>query len=111
MTDNTLTIAGNLTRDPELRFTTSGQATASFSIAVKRTSTDRQTGQRRESASFFDVVAWGCRSRGCRSRGNDGCAHRGLPFRRSSGSPPFAPRVEGLLALGSGRVASAADAR
>ena len=59
MTDNTLSIAGNLTRDPELRFTTGGQATATFGIAVNRTWTDRQTQQRRESTAFFDVVAWG----------------------------------------------------
>jgi single-strand DNA-binding protein len=59
MTDNTLSIAGNLTREPELRFTTGGQATATFAVAVNRTWTDRQTQQRRESTSFFDVVAWG----------------------------------------------------
>ena len=59
MTDNTVTIAGNLTRDPELRFTPSGQATATFGIAVNRTWTDRQSQERKESTSFFDVVAWG----------------------------------------------------
>ena len=59
MTDNTVTIAGNLTRDPEIRFTPNGQATASFGIAVNRTWTDRQSQERKESTSFFDVVAWG----------------------------------------------------
>jgi single-strand DNA-binding protein len=59
MTDNTVTIAGNLTRDPEVRFTPGGQATASFAIAVNRTWTDRQSQERKESTSFFDVVAWG----------------------------------------------------
>ena len=59
MTDNTVTIAGNLTREPELRFTPSGQATATFGIAVNRTWTDRQSQERKESTSFFDVVAWG----------------------------------------------------
>ncbi len=49
----------NLTRDPEIRFTPNGQATASFGIAVNRTWTDRQTQERKESTSFFDVVAWG----------------------------------------------------
>jgi len=48
-----------LTREPELRFTTGGQATATFGIAVNRTWTDRQSQERRESTSFFDVVAWG----------------------------------------------------
>jgi single-strand DNA-binding protein len=49
----------NLTRDPEVRFTPGGQATATFGIAVNRTWTDRQSQERKESTSFFDVVAWG----------------------------------------------------
>ena len=57
--DNTVSIVGNLTREPELRFTPSGQATATFGIAVNRTWTDRQSQERRESTSFFDVVCWG----------------------------------------------------
>jgi len=59
MTDNNLTITGNLTREPELRFTPTGQATATFGIAVNRTWTDRQSQERKGSTSFFDVVAWG----------------------------------------------------
>jgi single-strand DNA-binding protein len=58
MTSN-LTIVGNLTKDPELRFTPTGQATASFSIAVNRRWQNRQTNQWEEATSFFDVVAWG----------------------------------------------------
>ncbi|HXW80824.1 MAG TPA: single-stranded DNA-binding protein [Acidimicrobiales bacterium] len=57
--DNTVSIVGNLTREPELRFTPSGQATATFGVAVNRTWTDRQSQERRESTSFFDVVCWG----------------------------------------------------
>jgi single-strand DNA-binding protein len=53
------TLVGNLTRDPELRFTPSGQATASFGLAVNRTWTDRASQERREQTSFFDVVVWG----------------------------------------------------
>ena len=34
MSDNTITLVGNLTRDPELRFTTTGRGVASFGIAV-----------------------------------------------------------------------------
>ena len=59
MTDNTVTIAGNVDPEPELRFTPTGQATATFGIAVNRTWTDRQSQERKESTSFFDVVAWG----------------------------------------------------
>jgi single-strand DNA-binding protein len=59
MTDNNVTITGNLTREPELRFTPTGQATATFGIAVNRTWTARQSQERKESTSFFDIVAWG----------------------------------------------------
>ena len=57
--DNTVTIVGNLTREPELRFTPTGQATASFGVAVNRTWTDRASQERREQTSFLDVVCWG----------------------------------------------------
>lgn len=53
-----VTIAGNLTRNPELRFTPTGQATATFGVAVNRRWQNRQ-GQWEEATSFFDVVAWG----------------------------------------------------
>src|SRR5207244_4092457 len=55
---NSVTLVGNVTRDPELRFTPSGQATATFGLAVNRVWTDRQTNERREAVSFFDVVCW-----------------------------------------------------
>ncbi|MHB1910625.1 MAG: single-stranded DNA-binding protein [Acidimicrobiales bacterium] len=58
MTGNTVTITGNLTRDPELRFTPSGQATTSFGIAVNRRWLNRDDNNWQESTSFFDVVAW-----------------------------------------------------
>jgi single-strand DNA-binding protein len=57
--NNTVHIVGNLTREPELRFTPNGQATATFGVAVNRTWVDRQSQERRESTSFFDVVCWG----------------------------------------------------
>ncbi|MBO0730723.1 MAG: single-stranded DNA-binding protein [Acidimicrobiaceae bacterium] len=56
---NHVSITGNLTRDPELRFTPSGQATASFGVAVNRRWQNRQTGDWDEATSFFDVVCWG----------------------------------------------------
>ena len=36
MPDNSVTLVGNITRDPELRFTASGQAIATFGLAVNR---------------------------------------------------------------------------
>ena len=56
--DNTVTITGNATREPELRFTPSGQAVASFGMAVNRRWQNRQTQEWEESVSFFDVTAW-----------------------------------------------------
>jgi single-strand DNA-binding protein len=58
MADNTVTVVGNVTRDPELRFTNSGQATASFGLAVNRRWQNRQTQEWEEQVSFFDVVCW-----------------------------------------------------
>jgi single-strand DNA-binding protein len=58
MNGNSVTVVGNITRDPELRFTASGQATASFGLAVNRIWNDRQTNERKEAVSFFDVVCW-----------------------------------------------------
>ncbi len=51
-------IMGNLTRDPELRQTPSGQAVCSFGVATNRFYTD-QTGQKQKQAEFHNVVAWG----------------------------------------------------
>ena len=58
MNGNTVTLVGNVTRDPELRFTPSGQATASFGLAVNRVWNDRQTNEKKEAVSFFDIVCW-----------------------------------------------------
>ena len=55
---NTITLVGNCTRDPELRFTPSGQARAQFGIAVNRRWQNRQTNEWEEQVSFFDVVCW-----------------------------------------------------
>jgi single-strand DNA-binding protein len=55
---NNVTIVGNLTRDPELRFTPSGQATTTFGVAVNRRWQNRQTQDWEEQTSYFDVVCW-----------------------------------------------------
>lgn len=54
---NTVTVVGNVTRDPELRFTSSGQALASFGLAVNRRWQNRNN-EWEESTSFFDVTCW-----------------------------------------------------
>lgn len=58
MATNTVTIIGNVTRDPELRFTPSGQAVANFGVAVNRRWQNRQTNEWEEQVSFFDVKCW-----------------------------------------------------
>jgi single-strand DNA-binding protein len=55
--ENSVTLVGNLTRDPELRFTTGGRGVASFGLAVNRRYQVNNEWQ--EQVSFFNVVAWG----------------------------------------------------
>jgi single-strand DNA-binding protein len=54
----TTTITGNLTRDPEIRYTRDGQATTALGVAVNRRWQDRNTQEWEETTSFFDVVCW-----------------------------------------------------
>ena len=56
MAANTVTLIGNLTRDPELRYTTGGRGVASFGLAVNRRY--QQNGEWQEQVSFFNVVCW-----------------------------------------------------
>ena len=56
MADNTVTLVGNVTRDPELRYTTGGRGVASFGMAVNRRY--QVNGEWVEQTSFFNVVAW-----------------------------------------------------
>ena len=58
MSGNSITLVGNVTRDPELRVTPNGQATVTFGLAVNRRWQNRQTQEWEEATSFFDVVCW-----------------------------------------------------
>lgn len=55
---NRVILAGNLTRDPELRYTPQGRAIAKIGLAVNRTWTT-ETGEKKEEVSFIDVDAFG----------------------------------------------------
>lgn len=57
MADNSVTLVGNLTRDPELRFTTGGRGVASFGLAVNRRY--QVNGEWQDQTSYFNIVAWG----------------------------------------------------
>jgi single-strand DNA-binding protein len=55
---NKVIIAGNLTRDPEMRYTPKGTAVARFTLAINRNYTT-ESGEKKEEVSFVDVDAWG----------------------------------------------------
>jgi single-strand DNA-binding protein len=59
MSDSTITVVGNVTRQPELKFTTTGKAQTRFSVAVNRNWKNKTTGEWEERVSFFDVSCWG----------------------------------------------------
>jgi single-strand DNA-binding protein len=56
---NTVTVVGNLTRDPEVKFQVAGQAKLILPVAVTRRWQDPATNQTQEAVSFLDVVCWG----------------------------------------------------
>jgi single-strand DNA-binding protein len=56
--DNTITIVGNVTRDPELTYTPSGQAKVRLGVAVNRRWFDKALNDWAEQTSFFDVTGW-----------------------------------------------------
>lgn len=55
---NQVTLMGNLTRDPELRQTPTGQNVCSFSLALNRSYKD-SSGEWQEATDYIDIVAWG----------------------------------------------------
>jgi single-strand DNA-binding protein len=55
---NKVLLIGNLTRDPELKYTPQGTAVCTFGLATNREWTD-SSGQKQEGAEFHRVVAWG----------------------------------------------------
>lgn len=56
---NTVQILGNLARDPELRFTKTGRAVATFTVAATNTYIDSTTNETKEQTAFINCVAWG----------------------------------------------------
>lgn len=57
MADNTVTLVGNATREPELRYTAGGRGVATFGLAVNRRW--QKDGEWQEQTSFFNVTCWG----------------------------------------------------
>ncbi|HIE43816.1 MAG TPA: single-stranded DNA-binding protein [Candidatus Omnitrophica bacterium] len=61
---NKVLLMGNLTRDPELRFTTSGNPVTNLRMAVNRVFTGGD-GERKEETCFVTVVVWGKQAESC----------------------------------------------
>lgn len=60
MNGNTMTVVGNLTRDPELKFVKgSGQAFARFSVADNYSWPSKNGGDRESKVSYIDCIVWG----------------------------------------------------
>ena len=55
---NKIMLIGNLGRDPDMTYTSSGKPVTKFSLAVSRRMKDNETGENREETTWFTVVAW-----------------------------------------------------
>lgn len=56
---NSVQLLGNLARDPEVRYTQSGRAVATFTVAASNTYVDSATNETKEQTAFINCVAWG----------------------------------------------------
>ncbi len=56
---NRVFLIGNLTRDPELRYTPAGAGVCEFAIGVNRSWTDKKSGEKRDEVAFIDIATWG----------------------------------------------------
>ena len=56
--DNNITIIGNLTRDPELRFTQGGAAVTDIGVAWNESRRNKETQQWEDVPSYFDITCW-----------------------------------------------------
>jgi len=56
---NRVILVGNLTRDPEVKYTTGGTAVAEIGMAVSRQWFDQKSNEKKEETTFVDVTLWG----------------------------------------------------
>jgi single-strand DNA-binding protein len=56
---NKVILMGNLTRDPQVRYTPGGTAVADIGLAVNRTWFDKQSNSKRDETTFVDITLWG----------------------------------------------------
>ena len=64
MSFNRVQILGNLGHNPEIRYTSSGQAVCNFSVATNESWIDKQ-GQQQERATWLKIVVWGAQGETC----------------------------------------------
>ena len=62
---NRVFLIGNLTRDPELRYTPGGVAVASFGLAVNTQIFSKSGGEPKEETCFIKIVVWGKQAESC----------------------------------------------
>jgi single-strand DNA-binding protein len=62
---NKVILVGNLGKDPEVRYTSGGQAVANLRIATSRSWTDKASGQKKEETEWHDVEVWGKQAEQC----------------------------------------------
>jgi single-strand DNA-binding protein len=62
---NRVVLTGNLTKDPELRSTSSGTSVCSLRLAVNTSKKDSASGQWVEKPNFFDITVWGAQGENC----------------------------------------------
>ena len=62
---NKVFLAGNLTRDPELRYTANGTALCKMGIAVNREWHDRGAYEKKKETCFVDIIVWGKQGENC----------------------------------------------
>jgi single-strand DNA-binding protein len=94
---HTIIIVGNLGRDPEMRYTPSGQAVTSFSLATNRTYTG-SNGQTVKETIWFRVSAWGKQAETCNNylrKGSKVLVEGRLQADPNSGGPRTYTRQDG----------------
>jgi single-strand DNA-binding protein len=94
-----LTIVGNLGRDPEMRYTPSGQAVTSFPVATNRTYTGSD-GNRVKETTWFRVSAWGKQAENCNNylkKGSKVLIEGRLNSDPTTGGPKLFSRNDGTM--------------
>ena len=100
MSYHTIILAGNLGRDPEMRYTPGGQAVTNFSVAVNDSYTNN-SGERIERTIWFRVTTWGKQAETCNQylkKGRKVLVEGRLVVDPSTGGPRVWTRQDGTSA-------------